>query len=262
MQPFVFVLWLSAVGVLAQPYSANAPIYEQAMRLLEREVQLMREFISDVGQSDDRADGWPVWRGISNVFTDLSGMFGQGNRYYERYESFPPPVNHTEMARRARIRLEETKREIMDLNKRISELITENFKRKPYGDDFHRSRPRDEEERPEGGRSREEPVHDDGGRTEADVQTTTNASAQADETKFPVPDGFVGFELPIRGSISRELLLQQMYEEEYEQVDKMSARQVGELIRPMIARGTLNANVGQCRIANLLDESKMVKIEP
>lgn len=53
-----------------------------------------------------------------------------------------------------------------------------------------------------------------------------------------------------------------MYEEEYEQVDKMSARQVGELIRPMITRGTLNANVGQCRIANLLDKNKMIKIEP
>ncbi|KAI6213968.1 hypothetical protein M3Y94_00214100 [Aphelenchoides besseyi] len=263
MRILLSALFWSFVLVNSRSYSQDAPVYEQAMRLLEREVQLMREFVADIGQTDDRVDSGPVWRGISNVFSDLSGMFGNGGqRYYESYQMYPQPVNHTELARRARIRLEETKREIIDLNKRISEIISQQFNRKPYGRDYHVDRSHSESERLHDSSQERVQKDDENIRATTETQMPQTSNTTADEIKFPTPSGFIGFELPIRGLISRELLLQQLYEEEYEAVDKMSSREIGEMIRPMIVKGTLNVNHGQCRIANLLDENRMLKIEP
>lgn len=46
----------------------------------------------------------------------------------------PPNINTTELARKARIRLEQTRRDIMELNSQISKTIQEAFG-SPHGND-------------------------------------------------------------------------------------------------------------------------------
>jgi hypothetical protein len=41
----------------------------------------------------------------------------------------------------------------------------------------------------------------------------------------------------------------------------MSAREIGKILKPLIIKGQINANMGQCRIAKLLDDEKLLTIE-
>jgi hypothetical protein len=52
----------------------------------------------------------------------------------------PPGMNATELARKARIRLEQTRKDIVEMNERITKLINEAFGSRPYGDDYHKDR--------------------------------------------------------------------------------------------------------------------------
>jgi hypothetical protein len=58
------------------------------------------------------------------------------------------------------------------------------------------------------------------------------------------------------------LLKEQLYQEEFDMVNGMSPRELGKTIKPLIAKGQINANVGQCHIAKLLDDEKLMIIEP
>jgi hypothetical protein len=61
---------------------------------------------------------------------------------------------------------------------------------------------------------------------------------------------------------STRVLKDQLYQEEYDMVSKLSPAEVGKIIKPLIAKGQINANQGQCNIAKLLDEDKPLVIEP
>jgi hypothetical protein len=45
-------------------------------------------------------------------------------------------------------------------------------------------------------------------------------------------------------------------------VSGMSPKELGKIIKPLILKGQVNANLGQCHIAKLLDEEKTLTIEP
>lgn len=47
-------------------------------------------------------------------------------------------MNTTELARKARIRVEQTRKDIMEMNDRITGIIHEAFGRRPYGNDYHK----------------------------------------------------------------------------------------------------------------------------
>lgn len=49
------------------------------------------------------------------------------NVKYESYGMFPPPINASELERKARIRMEQTRKDIIEMNSRISHLIQEMF---------------------------------------------------------------------------------------------------------------------------------------
>lgn len=49
------------------------------MNLLEQQIQLLRNFVTEINHAESLANTGPIWRGLSNVFTDLSGMFGSGS---------------------------------------------------------------------------------------------------------------------------------------------------------------------------------------
>jgi hypothetical protein len=55
-------------------------LYEKAMNMLEQQIQLLRNFVNEINHAEGLKNTAPIWRGISNVFTDLSGMFGGGGR--------------------------------------------------------------------------------------------------------------------------------------------------------------------------------------
>lgn len=48
------------------------------MHMLEQQIQLLRNFVQEVNQMEGIQNSAPIWKGISNVFTDLSGMFNSG----------------------------------------------------------------------------------------------------------------------------------------------------------------------------------------
>jgi hypothetical protein len=50
-------------------------LYEKAMHMLEEQMQLLRNFVGEINHAESLKDSGPIWRGISNAFTDLSGMF-------------------------------------------------------------------------------------------------------------------------------------------------------------------------------------------
>lgn len=66
---------------------------------------------------------------------------------YESYGTFPPQMNATEMARKARIRMEQTRKDIIELNSRISQIIDDAFGPRPYGKDYHHDKNREAEKR-------------------------------------------------------------------------------------------------------------------
>lgn len=54
------------------------------MNMLEQQIQLLRNFVNEVNHAEGLKNTAPLWRGISNVFTDLSGMFGgSGRQHYQ-----------------------------------------------------------------------------------------------------------------------------------------------------------------------------------
>jgi hypothetical protein len=60
------------------------------MNLLEQQIQLLRNFVNEINHAESLKNTGPIWRGISNVFTDLNGMFGgngNGRHYQVDYQS-------------------------------------------------------------------------------------------------------------------------------------------------------------------------------
>lgn len=52
--------------------------------MLRQQIQLLRNFVGEINNMEGLKSTEPIWRGISNVFTDLSGMFGGGTgRHYQ-----------------------------------------------------------------------------------------------------------------------------------------------------------------------------------
>lgn len=41
----------------------------------------------------------------------------------------------------------------------------------------------------------------------------------------------------------------------------MSPREVGKILKPLISKGQINANMGQCRVSKLLDDEKPLTID-
>lgn len=59
------------------------------MNMLQQQIQLLRNFVNEINREESLKNSGPVWQGISNVFTDLSGMFGGGgNRHYQVRDEF------------------------------------------------------------------------------------------------------------------------------------------------------------------------------
>jgi len=265
MKILLVLLPLMAIQqAIAAPYTDNDLLYEKAMRMLEEQIQLVRNFVGEVNHAESLKDTGPIWRGISNVFTDLSGMFGSGNGrgvQFESYRMVPQPPNATELVRKAKIRMEQTRKDIIEMNNRISQLIGETFGQHSTGDDYHKNRPRDEDLP---GKQRDEQIAKEEATRENGQTKPIESSSQKpnDETTFSTPEGFLRFELPVRGTISQQVLKDQLYQEEYEMVSGMSPRELGKIIKPLIVKGQVNANHGQCHIAKLLDDEKPLTIEP
>jgi len=262
MKTPLLLLALMVVGLQAadkSSYVDNDLLYEKAMNMLEQQIQLLRNFVNEINHVEGLKSTGHVWRGLSNVFTDLSGMFGGGNGHHYQLESYgmdPPKVNTTELTRKAQIRMEQIRQDIMETNSRISKIINDAF----GSQQSHGSASKDESVEKHG-KNKQQIARDDVNVEQAQannnykaIESSSSKPTDKDETSFPVAEGFIGFELPIRGSISLDVLKEQLYQEEFDMVSGMSPRELGKILKPLIAKGKINANVGQCHISKLLDD--------
>jgi hypothetical protein len=97
----------------------------------------------------------------------------------------PPGVNSTELMRKAKIRMEHTRKEILEMNDRISELIAGTFGSHSKHDGLT-------------GKQRDEEFAKDKETSQERGSTTQKA---LDETTVASPEGYLGFEMPVKGTI-------------------------------------------------------------